>query len=257
MFNHYLNNEGLYWRCIDRQAWTWSVILLVSYLYWHIHYEPVHKWVHFWPLLTLSLLSVSSCCTSLSSLSLVCRLCCRVSTFLTISCLCSRMATSSWASWGQFMGGVIKKILHCKLIPINFMFALQCSTLEACNKWCLRCTRFARCWSSPCLSFRALSMSNTSWVLSSNSLLVSLWNHRHAHAEYVLLNRPPDVYLIIKTNTWVNNLCISPRLVKSSECERASIHCQTHDLGNFSRSLLSTIFNLTFGACTCSMLQGA
>lgn len=38
----------------------------------------------------------------------------------------------------------------------------------------LGCTSFALCWSSPCLSLRALSMSKTSWVLSSSSLWVSL-----------------------------------------------------------------------------------
>lgn len=43
------------------------------------------------------------------------------------------------------------------------------------------CTTFALCWSSPCLSFRALSMSKTSWVLSSNSFRVSLLNHTQEH----------------------------------------------------------------------------
>lgn len=51
--------------------------------------------------LTFMFLSVSSLCASLSSLSLASRLCCRDSTFLSSSCLCSLMATSSWPSWTQ------------------------------------------------------------------------------------------------------------------------------------------------------------
>lgn len=109
-----------------------------------LNYEPVLikscarlrqvvKRVCRWPPLTSSLLSVRSCCSSLSSFSLASRVCCRASTFLTISCLCSLMATSSWASWGKFM----KRELHCKPIPSGFMCSLRWSTPDTWNKRCV------------------------------------------------------------------------------------------------------------------------
>lgn len=137
-----------------------------------------------WLLLTFKFLSVSSLCVSLSSLSLSSRLCCRDSTFLSISCLCSLMATSSWPSWQRrgWPGKRKKKDYKnaeyaerfCKL---NEIYGKICLCLWVC------CTRFALCWSSPCLSFSALSISKTSWVLSSNSLWVSLWSHTSTFIE--------------------------------------------------------------------------
>lgn len=62
----------------------------------------------------------------------------------------------------------------CKL---NEIYGKICLCLWVC------CTRFALCWSSPCLSFSALSISKTSWVLSSNSLWVSLWSHTSTFIE--------------------------------------------------------------------------
>lgn len=64
-----------------------------------------------------------------------------------------------------------------RFCKINEIYGKICLCLWVC------CTRFALCWSSPCLSFSALSISKTSWVLSSNSLWVSLWSHTSTFIE--------------------------------------------------------------------------
>lgn len=69
---------------------------------WHTqHFSHMLRPLTLWLLLTFMFLSVSSLCASLSSRSLSARRCCSDSTFLSISCLCSLMATSSWPSWGR------------------------------------------------------------------------------------------------------------------------------------------------------------